>query len=650
VSASAEPAGYPALNPAKVGMLTFLASEAAFFATLISTYLFFLRQSLDSTPSPREVFHMPLVIASTVCLLSSSLTVHLADRALRRGSVGVCFALWALTIALGLTFLAGTAREWADLIGKWGLTISRNLFGTTYFTLVGFHALHVSIGVVSMAIVLGLLSWVCCCAGGSPPPTPSASSCCRGTGTSSTACGWSCSPWSISSAAEGGREAVMTAIQQHPPQDGPPESVEVPRPTAWPLVMSVGVVLLALGVATMLAFSVAGAVLLLIGLAGWIREMLSARGHVHEPLAEPGRRPQPVASRPGTVESIEPGRPGYRFQLPLKVRPISAGVKGGIVGGLVMPIPALLYGWLSGRGVLFPVNLLAGMVLPGMQGATVEELGKPNLTTLVLAIVIHATFSVGMGLLYGVLLPTLPENAGGPLAWGGFLMPVLWTGVSYAVMGAVNPTLRGLVSWPWFVLSQIVYGLVVGLVVVGVARNDPSRRLAGGVMGGIVGGLVMPIPALLYGWLSGHGVFFPVNLLAGMLVPSIGKDVAALGQFDGQALLIGTAVHAVLSVGFGLLYGLLVTELPPSVGGPLIWGGVLLPVLWTAFSYGFMRVINPLMERYIDWPWFIASQLVFGLAAAYVVARSEQIVLGPVGGGPPQPAAAPAPAPERRDL
>jgi hypothetical protein len=441
----------------------------------------------------------------------------------------------------------------------------------------------------------------------------------------------------------------MTGQSEHQPDAGEPPSVEMPVATAWPLVMSVGVVLVAAGIVTSLAFSAVGAVLFLIGLGGWVREMLPGRGHAHEPLAELTKRARPVQSRPGTVEQMQAGLPGYRFQLPVKIHPISAGVKGGIVGGLVMPIPALLYGFVSGHGPWFPINLLAGMVLPGIEGATVEELEKFSFAALAFGIVFHAIISVGMGLLYGVLLPTLPANAGGPLVWGGFLMPVLWTGVSYGVAEAINPKLRGLVAWPWFILSQIVYGLVVGIVVTRVARGDPARRVSAGLLGGIGGGLVMPIPALLYGLVSGHGIWFPVNLLAAMIVPSIGQDVAALEPFNGQALIVGTLVHLALSVGFGLGYGLLVTRLPASVGGPLIWGGVLMPALWTGFSYGFMRVINPLMERNIDWPWFIASQMVFGLAAALVVVRSEQIELAPVGGAGPQPAAAPAPSPEREN-
>jgi cytochrome c oxidase subunit III len=144
------------LAPAKVGMVVFLLSEVAFFGTLIMTYVFFLNQTTQGEPNPRQVFRLPMVLAASVCLLASSATIHFAERALRRGSHRVFLTLWGLTIVLGAFFLLGTGLEWNDLIGKWGLTMSRNLFGTTYFTLVGFHALHVTIGVIVMSIVFGL--------------------------------------------------------------------------------------------------------------------------------------------------------------------------------------------------------------------------------------------------------------------------------------------------------------------------------------------------------------------------------------------------------------------------------------------------------------------------------------------------------------
>jgi cytochrome c oxidase subunit 3/cytochrome o ubiquinol oxidase subunit 3 len=149
-------AGRSTLSPAKAGMMAFLVSEASFFGTLIMAYEYFLGQTLEGYPTPREVFHLPIVLAASACLFSSSATIHLAEKALWRGRGTVFLRWWGITILLGALFLCGTMWEWSDLIGKWGLSISRNLFGTTYFTLVGFHALHVTIGVIVMSIVFAL--------------------------------------------------------------------------------------------------------------------------------------------------------------------------------------------------------------------------------------------------------------------------------------------------------------------------------------------------------------------------------------------------------------------------------------------------------------------------------------------------------------
>jgi cytochrome c oxidase subunit 3/cytochrome o ubiquinol oxidase subunit 3 len=151
------PPGEPvALSPVKVGMLAFLASEAAFFGTLIMTYVYFLRQTTQGEPRPSQVFWLPAVLATSACLFSSSATIHVAQKSLRRNAQQAFLTWWGLTIVLGLLFLLGTMLEWTDLIGRRGLTISRNLFGSTYFTLVGFHALHVTVGLIVMSIVLGL--------------------------------------------------------------------------------------------------------------------------------------------------------------------------------------------------------------------------------------------------------------------------------------------------------------------------------------------------------------------------------------------------------------------------------------------------------------------------------------------------------------
>ncbi|HLJ93753.1 MAG TPA: hypothetical protein VKU02_11245 [Gemmataceae bacterium] len=251
-----------------------------------------------------------------------------------------------------------------------------------------------------------------------------------------------------------------------PPDSAESYSVEMPQATAWPLVLALGITLGGAGLATHPVLSVIGAVLLVYALAGWIGQLLPGRGHLHEPLVEPALRPGPIFSRPGTVGQLRPGMAGHRFRVPEKVHPISSGVKGGILGGFVMPLPALAYGLLSGHGLWFPINLLAGMAVAGISGVTEAQLEQFHLGALILAIVIHATLSVTFGLMFGVIAPTLPPIPGGPVVAGGVLMPLLWTGLCYGFMGIVNPLLQQYVSWPWFIASQAVYGLTMSMIVV----------------------------------------------------------------------------------------------------------------------------------------------------------------------------------------
>jgi cytochrome c oxidase subunit 3/cytochrome o ubiquinol oxidase subunit 3 len=144
-----------ALTAAQWGMICFLVSEVTLFGTLITTYVFYLGKDVVG-PTPAEALSLSLVVWTTACLLASSATIHVADRAWERGNHGEFIRWWLATIVLGAVFLGGTAFEWHDLIYRHQLTISRNLFGTTYYTLVGLHGLHVTGGLVLMLIVLGL--------------------------------------------------------------------------------------------------------------------------------------------------------------------------------------------------------------------------------------------------------------------------------------------------------------------------------------------------------------------------------------------------------------------------------------------------------------------------------------------------------------
>lgn len=132
-------------------MFCLIAAEAAIFTIFVVAYLFYLGKSL-SGPTPQQVLEIP--IFNTICLLSSSLSIHFADRALERGQIAVFKILWFITFALGAIFLIGTGREWDHLIYTSGLTISTNLFGTTYYSLVGLHAFHVIVGLLGLGLVM----------------------------------------------------------------------------------------------------------------------------------------------------------------------------------------------------------------------------------------------------------------------------------------------------------------------------------------------------------------------------------------------------------------------------------------------------------------------------------------------------------------
>ncbi|MGD0269175.1 MAG: cytochrome c oxidase subunit 3 [Candidatus Sulfotelmatobacter sp.] len=131
-------------------MAGLIIAESAIFTIFVVAYLFYLGKSITG-PTPREVLATPIFY--TICLLSSSLTIHFAAKALERDYTRLFLGLWLLTIAMGGLFLFGTAEEWHRLIYEHGLTISTNLFGTTYYSLVGLHAFHVTAGLIMLSLV-----------------------------------------------------------------------------------------------------------------------------------------------------------------------------------------------------------------------------------------------------------------------------------------------------------------------------------------------------------------------------------------------------------------------------------------------------------------------------------------------------------------
>jgi hypothetical protein len=247
-----------------------------------------------------------------------------------------------------------------------------------------------------------------------------------------------------------------------------PETIPIPAATAWPMTLALGVALVAGGLVSDTLYCALGGLLMLIAIAGWIGQLLPGRGEIEEPVA--AARPQPVREVRRAVAGV-PERP----LLPGHIRPYSAGVKGGFLGGIAMAVIAEIWGVVSGRGLWYPVNLLAGTLFPGLSGMSVADLETFNGGLLVIGLLLHAVGSLGTGLIAGVLLPMLP---GYPIIWGGLVAPIWWSAFVWGFMGVINPTLDQRVNWPWFIGSQFAYGLVMGAYVTR-AEKVPVRPLEG---------------------------------------------------------------------------------------------------------------------------------------------------------------------------
>jgi len=250
-----------------------------------------------------------------------------------------------------------------------------------------------------------------------------------------------------------------------------PERIDLPAPTASPMVVALGITLAFAGLITHAAVSVVGIALALIGAVGWWREVLPEQRVERVILLPVDLRPSAVVPSKPPVERASIGEGAHRARVPVEVQPYSAGIRGGIVGGIAMAVLALAYGLIVQRSLWYPINLLAAVALPALAHASLAELRAFSLLALVIGTIVHGLISVLVGLLYAVILPMLPRRH---MLWGGLIAPLLWTGLVWAVLGIVDPTLAARVDWPWFVVSQIAFGLAAGVVV---ARAHPLATM-----------------------------------------------------------------------------------------------------------------------------------------------------------------------------
>jgi hypothetical protein len=236
-------------------------------------------------------------------------------------------------------------------------------------------------------------------------------------------------------------------------------AIAVPAPTAWPLVLAMGVTLLFAGLLTNMSLSVLGAVLSLAGCVGWFREVIPTDHEEEVPIVADDDE---VRTARRAVDRLAIAPEQVRAWLPVQTYPISAGVRGGWAGSVAMAVVACGYGLLKTGSIWYPINLLAAVVYAQSVKLGPAELNAFHVDSFAIAVGVHAVVSTLVGLLYGAMLPMFPRR---PIVLGGLVVPVLWSGLLHPTLNLVNPVLASRIDWFWFIASQVAFGVVAGTVV-----------------------------------------------------------------------------------------------------------------------------------------------------------------------------------------
>jgi hypothetical protein len=234
--------------------------------------------------------------------------------------------------------------------------------------------------------------------------------------------------------------------------------IEMPASTAWPIILAFGVTLCFASLVTSAGVGIAGLVLVGCGVRGWARQVLPEEHHEMVPVAARVFVPASTRIQVAHIQVSDI----HRAFLPVESYPVISGLRGGIAGGIVMIFPALLYGYLTQNSIWYAVNLLGGAGVGHWTNATTADIAAFHWNGLIAATIIHASICTLIGLLYGAMLPMWPRR---PILLGGIVAPLLWTGFIYSILGFANPAFNARISWGWFALSEILFGIVAGVVV-----------------------------------------------------------------------------------------------------------------------------------------------------------------------------------------
>jgi hypothetical protein len=277
---------------------------------------------------------------------------------------------------------------------------------------------------------------------------------------------------------------TLTTEQSESPRA--PREIEVPAPTAWPFVLAFGFALLFAGLVTNISVSVLGAVLALAGCVGWFREVLP---HEHEETVPIVPEEIRITTERYVVERF-PITDQVRAWLPIRTYPVSAGVKGGLAGSVAMAVLACAYGVIKAGSIWYPINLLAAVIYRESLRLGPAQLYSFHGRSFAIALGLHLLVSTLVGLLYGAMIPMFAQR---PIVLGGLVAPVLWSGLLYTTLGLLNPLLASHIDWPWFIASQVAFGVVAGVIVVRQSRVPTRENLTFAVRAGIEApGLISP--------------------------------------------------------------------------------------------------------------------------------------------------------------
>jgi hypothetical protein len=280
--------------------------------------------------------------------------------------------------------------------------------------------------------------------------------------------------------------ATLAPTEQVRQNPRAPVEIEVPASTEWPLVLSFGFTLMFAGLLTSASVSVLGVALAAAGCAGWFREVFPREHEEAVPIVFAENR---ITTERRVVERVPVAPHLLRAWLPLETYPVSAGIKGGLAGGVAMAVLACVYGLLKAGSIWYPINLLAATVYAESLKLGPAQLNSFHAESFALGLGLHGIGSVFVGMLYGAMLPMFTRR---PIVLGGLIAPVLWSGLLYSTMQLLNPLLASLINWTWFMASQVAFGVVAGIVVVRQERVSTRENLPFVVRAGVEAPGIMP--------------------------------------------------------------------------------------------------------------------------------------------------------------